>query len=646
MRFDKNTLLPKYQKKLSTSSPQEISEAKIEDVREFIDNAFDVGGKGFLERCKKYGTNEKGYPLRVDPWFAEALEILGDIRVSEVLTSGCSQQGKTLANTLAYADILVSGQMNVGWFYASREALNANVPEQFRPVVDNWVANYEKATGKKLSRPDDRGTNTRYQVNKATAIFSYSSTSKTTQSREGLAKVGGAAASFTCNYLVIEEASQHPPQARDVLPRRLDASLIASRPIRMLGTPGSGQGIEREYPNADYHFYPHYHCPNCGDISPLDPKGSLLKEIDITDSLGRAKKSFYGASGRPAKWFCHDENNAVETAYIACQSCHEELDEATRIAAHFRCIKSGISLREFLDSLPKGIPDKRYKCVIVFSPLVRRSKTNLAKEIISDGLNCSDPTDFQQQRLGHPSEIAVSGLTLEILERCINAPRVVPIHERYIPKVITTAGIDVGRSSDFIQVVRYHLPLDYRSKGSVAISESTLREVLYGSDINRNDIPEILDRFDVDFALIDNEPDRETAAKLCYEVGDRLAMADQRKEITEIIKKSSVIDGGNEYDCWFIRPNKFKNVLLDSFLIQAEGGYPLYRLPSEWQRWISNGSERSPLRHLCSPTKDPVKGWIRASDHNDDLFFALMFAEAAFYIMLQDVDDGSWVGMS
>ena len=46
-------------------------------------------------------------------------------------------------------------------------------------------------------------------------------------------------------------------------------------------------------------------------------------------------------------------------------------------------------------------------------------------------------------------------------------------------------------------------------------------------------------------------------------------------------------------------------------------------------------TERSPLRHLAGPSYDPGSGkWRRGEGNIDDLFYAAMFCEAAFYLYL------------
>ena len=183
-------------------------------------------------------------------------------------------------------------------------------------------------------------------------------------------------------------------------------------------------------------------------------------------------------------------------------------------------------------------------------------------------------------------------------------------------------------------ITRYILPKLWKSMSTRQILEQTRRVILYGSDVIRDDIPDLLDNFGVEYGLMDNEPDRESAFKFCD--GLCLDIADQRTGLNQIYKKDVVMDGGRAFPVWLIRNEKFMSQVFDSFLLEWEDGYPLFRLPEEWSKWKNNPSSLSPLRHLMAPSKG-ANGWERGKDGVDDLFFALLFCEAAFYLQLEEL---------
>lgn len=168
------------------------------------------------------------------------------------------------------------------------------------------------------------------------------------------------------------------------------------------------------------------------------------------------------------------------------------------------------------------------------------------------------------------------------------------------------------------------------------VIDRTIREVLFGGDIVRSQIPETLKRYDVSYGLFDNEPDRsDIANKICRNTV--MEMADQRPDLPDAAVMGTVNDGGIEYPCWKIRNEKFlKQVLTAFFTVSEQDGYSLYRLPASWDKWLGvDKSERSPLTHLTGPSYDPETGkWKRGEGNIDDLYYAAMFCEAAFYLYL------------
>ncbi|ALF52257.1 hypothetical protein ACX27_04335 [Nostoc piscinale CENA21] len=567
----------------------------------FIEECYQQGGKSFVAAVEKWGVNERGDRLTLLPWHREYIELIGDFRVAETLTSGAAQVGKTLIHTLLVCYCITEGGLSTIWSYDLERSLDIQVPTNFRPVIKAWL----KIRGIKTKLGEGTQNNTIFQVKGATAQFIHVSTSKMRDADDGKAAVGGVAAGVSRDILFKEERSQYPPGAGDPLNRRLDAGRLPSRPIRELGTPGAGNGIEAEIVNADYHFYPHYRCPSCGEELPLHPKGCLLKSLN---------KKYLSPSGRPLDWF--RENNE---AFFGCPSCGDRISDETRKQAWFRCLKTGVDLRDFLDSLPQGVPYKRLKVGIILSPLLRIRQTNLAQEMINEGLSVLNTDDWQQQGLGEPSETSSTGVTLEILKGAIALPPPPGKPE------FTLVGIDQGRSEYWLWKCAYHLPVNWRSLPTAQVIDQSRRHILFGGDVMKGEIPDLLDN--VDYGIIDNEPDITAAAELCSITC--LEMGDQQSSLLDAVKEGVVREGGNEHKCWKLRNEKFLKTVLHGFLLGK------YHLPNEWEQWIGKPTERSPLIHLTAPSFDPSSGkWKRPKNHVDDLYYAAMFCEVAFYLHL------------
>jgi hypothetical protein len=210
---------------------------------EFLSDVWARGGKGFVERAEKYGRTERNTKLDLSPFYREYLECIGDFRIAHTLTLAPAQLGKTLGHTLLVCDTATVGRLSPAWFYAQFSSLTVNVGIQFQPVIEHYIQALAK-DGITFNRERDRVQLQRFQIEQQTVFFSFVSTNnKVSSSAGGLATVGGAAASFTADGpLIFEERSQWMPGAADPLPRRLDASLIASKPIRELSTAGGGGG--------------------------------------------------------------------------------------------------------------------------------------------------------------------------------------------------------------------------------------------------------------------------------------------------------------------------------------------------------------------------------------------------------------------
>lgn len=613
-----------------------ISEKYKNERDIFIKNSFNMGGKPFVDAVRRYGRNEKGLEINVtvESYF-EYLELIGDFRLNQVYTTGCAQVGKTLGHFLLKIYCLSFGRCNTGWFYDRENTLEQNVPIMWRPISKYWINAVEKDKKKKFDRRDDKINNTCYQLEQVTGVFGYVSTARKMGS--GQAAAGSAVVAYQIDLAFLEERSQYQAGESDPVKRRLDASSIPTKPIRELGTPGGGQGIELEMKSADHYFYPHYFCPNCNSDFPLDPLGCLLKRVERLDMVkNKPIETYFSESGRPLSWHYEDESGPINTAYIGCSCCGTKLKDEQRYNAKFKCIKTGISLREYLDTLPIGVPEINHRVSIHLSPLVRvKPNRVIASEIISEGLKVFRTDDWQQQMLGWASQTSACHVSLEMLDYAMKSPK--PTSK---PDLIL-AGIDVGRSEDWMVIVEYHYPENHHRMEIAEVIEKTIRVVKFGGGINRGEIFNYLKNFNVDYGIIDNEPSMESSINICrmsvLELGNQIGGQKQTA------RQTMVVDGGIQYPCWNIRNEKFLQSVLEGFLLLAPDGYPLFRLPAEWEIWNNKpNDERSPLVHLCAPWRDNDNKWHRGKDNVDDLYYAFLFSEVAFYLQLTEIKTPSF----
>lgn len=597
----------------------------------YIEEIFRYGGLKFVERVEQYGHTEKGDKIEMYGWFREYLRLIGDYRVPHTITQGCSQTGKTAGHNLLLADTIVHGKINCGWMFSSRDSREVNVPEQQRPTIERYAEEYEKLNNLTIRERSDRKLSSRYQIGGITAIFSYLSTSKASESKSGLAAAGASAVSFTAHVCFVEEAGQSTPEATEVVMPRLAASKIITKPRRDLGTPGSGaSSVDVLMTQTDRNFYPTVQCKSCRKYTPLHPFGCLLRPVERKNQIGRTVTTYLSESGRPLLWHCHDPELPVETAYIGCPNCGAELDHETRYSARYRCTRTKEWLSDYLDSLPVDDPEAcanlRHKIGIHISPLVRKTKQNLAADIIDKGLKSARTADWVQQVLGLTSDNFVTGITLEMLKKALASPKPDGGPD------FTLCGMDMGRAHDFLTIAQFYLPDDYLYLDQVELSRRTVRRIIFSSEVTRERAKDIISNYKVTYGICDNEPGRDSVMTFCNDVG-LLEMADQKDTLKDAVKLDKVKDGGAEYPCWFVRNQKFQDLILENFLELAEDGYPLYRLPEVWNKYLSSKSDLSPFKHLTSPTRDPeTEKWVRAADGNDDLFYSFLFLEVAFYI--------------
>lgn len=628
--FLKNDITKKIRK-----SAKELKKSHQQMRDEFIEEKMTLGGKPFVERVKKWGRTERDTPVIVDPWLEELLTGIGDFRIGETVTLGCSQASKTLSHTLLVADTVVYGRLSTAYFYDSLTNLQSNAPIQQHSVIEHYVASAER-DGLKFNRDRDRKMLTRYMVDRACAYSSYVSTGRTGNNDSGQSAVGAVAASFTADLLVEEERSQYPPGAADPLPRRVDASMIPTRPVRSLSTPAAGGGIETELKRMEYEFYPHVECPHCGEIIALDPMGCLLKAHERIDASGNKKMAYLTESGRPHEWWHSDPNDPVHSAYLACSECGLPLDDETRYAAKYRCRKTGVWFREWNDSIPPGIPERKLTAAFWISPLIRRTKVNLAFEIIQTGIDASSPLDWSQQMVGKPSEASVTSLTMEVLKRSIEAPK----PER-VP-VVRLAGGDQGRGSYLIGIADIYLPQNYKSMPVEDVIEQAQRDYLFLGEMHVNQIPNKLIEYKVNMGLLDQEPDRTRAGILQRDTVFELA--DQISGLKDAVRKVELKEGGNILKVFQIRNEKFLQQVMNSFITaHPDDGYPLARLPEHFSMWLHTPTESSPLRQLCSIKYDPYAERFKKTDGNDHAFYACAFLEAMLYIFLTEDVHNSYV---
>jgi hypothetical protein len=567
----------------------------------------------------QYARNERDEQVMISPLFESYLRVLLDYRINIVICGGCAQIGKSLFAILAYSYTTCKLGYNSLFLFPQQQALERLVPLNHRPIVENW----EKLLWIGKKRNQITNLKTIKSLSGAAILYSYVVSKVATN--EGAA-ASTAIVSVSTDVLYIDEVSQYPKGAIEMAYRRLDASRIASQPIRLMGTAGNGAGIEKFINEADYNFYPSVICKHCNSISFLDPFGALLVPTNIIGSNGDVYQTYLSVTGRPLSWYDTKGNSTqdVNKASIVCTHCFSSIVDEDIDNALFRERKSLIELNQFLDTLE----NKNISLSVELSPLLR-GNTKMPK-LLREGLTTASPTDWVQQALGKPSCFGLTNITVD---------HILAGFDKKLPFVKTSAysggcdsliiaGIDQGHSSDHLVIIRYYY--DATQLEFNLISENATREFLYFGSIARNEIATVLEAFNVDFGFIDNEPSITSAAELVRETSC-LMLADQQGKQKDDFIYGDAHDGGHDFPCIKVNHRKFGRNLIAGFSRKNSDNQPLYQFNKSTEWIIDAHKELSPIRHFTSVTYDPETGMLkRPIDHVDHYFYATLFAEAAF----------------
>jgi hypothetical protein len=586
----------------------------------------------FLNDIKLHGVNEINEELRFWPLFEQACLFVSELRISRKYLSGASQFFKTAVCSQLNAWLTQRQGLRGLWSFPKARTLELLSPRQHKPLLRHWA----KINGIKTITREMLTSNTTFDVGFGSATFTHLNSGK----QDGGAAAGTAVVAVTADYAIAEEASQS--SQAEILPlyRRLDASRIQpTQPVIQLGTPGAGGGIESAIANATYEFWPHAYCPHCGDHMSLHPKGALLRPVLVIQDDGTPVERYAGDDGLPLNWYRHVEHNPIETAYIGCPECGHEFSVEARNEAVYRCVNTGMMLDYFLEEyVPNHWEDERIEAGMWAGALARPNKPHLARDIMEE-MSIEGIEDWYQQRLGISSSAMSNTVSPEALVAACNRPplKVLPKEHR-----VRLIGVDQGRSAWYASVV------DFIYDKELIIPElmymQSKRNIITMDCISAHELPDYCKKHKVQGGFVDNEPTIELAARLSKQAG--LRIADQQLKLKDDFKAKMINEGGEKYFGYSIRYTKFARAIFTLFntsRVSANRQFLRY----------AQGSTKDPgnvFKHLTRISWNNEEGDIvRPPDKVDDLFFALMFAEAAFGVftvspsLIMNVTDWEWL---
>ncbi len=571
-------------------------------------------------------TNERGEKLTLEPWRQLYARLLIDCRIPLKVVSGAAQTGKSLMVILVYCWLVSRAGFNTLFMLPQSQAIQRLIPLNHDPVFQEMERILHK--GKKRSHLTDN-LKTKESLSSGNALFS--APVNKGESNEG-ATASTSVVSVSADLLVVDEVSQFLPGAVETATRRLDAGRIPSRPIIYSGTPGSGGGIEKYIKDCQYQFYPGLECRGCTKRILLHPFGALFKKSPVTLPTGEVTEVYVSSAGRPLKWDYSDEQDKISSVYLSCEYCSTKIEDQDLRAITFYDKATKLDIREFFE---QGIiPDS---VAIELSPLVRGYRG--LSRVVREGLKTANPADWVQQALGIPSDFDSTSITEEQIRNAfgLSTPYVRRVEYEDGCDSVVVCGIDQGRGSDFLTIMRCYI--NPNAKSDREMFDTAVREFVFCNAVSRSEIPTICDRFGVEIGFIDNEPNITTAAELC-EMVDGLALVDQQIKQKDSFIIKQVKDGGTEYQCVKLAYSKFVRTLIVGFSHKGFDKDLKYRFNSDLEGILTDVTETSAKRHLTSVAFDPETGKpVRPKDKNDDLFFATVFADAALaYYLERGVD--------
>lgn len=438
----------------------------------------------FWEELHRRAYTERGDRPNLSPlWIRDYTTIISNTNLSQVYVQGCSQVGKSYFNFLC-ANYLASKGYRVLIVLPTREALLRNLKNQIVPITKSW--GLSDAVGTQIWEYRGGGA----------IIYGYASTSGSAPSKGafGLANTGGSGSAVSADFLIIDEASQIEPSAIAPFERRLDAGVLLSRPVRYLGTAGSGGGIERFTANAEQ-LYPQCTCSNCSQSFDLDPYKCLFTTV------------------APSGWITEWTTDANDKPCVQCPNCHTAI-ASPLMTTHFSNPKSDAVALYLTPLLRMGDPS---------GDLIRSMQS--AQRNAGGGAQ-----DWLQQALGVPSTLrGFMSLSPKDLE-----PKTIAVAVAGMQGVF--AGFDQGIGSHYgAKIAVYHNSAKLPIIKVLAIEcggSPMIMRLLQGAKAG----------------LIDTMPDRTLAVDL-VDNSRNLGLAQQKYNLGYVNVNGSVTVGDGEQPC-------------------------------------------------------------------------------------------------
>jgi hypothetical protein len=620
-----NKLAKERLKQLENVSTKKDSELK----RDAAFLAIESGqfAQDFALWVRNVAKTEKDTKVLVEPWVDDWNKINGDLRLNDVVISGAAQVYKSLGSYLLNFYITEYGNLNTLYTFAKSKIRDK--------IVASTVTPFRIANRQLLPQPEKLITENN-QVYKTRSYTSYYSFVVQNGAATDVA-VPAELQSISVDVMLLDEYSQYNPKIAAVLKSRQANSLLESRPVRYVSTPGkAGTTIDILLNRCSKTFSAFVKCPHCGQNASLHPEHCFLKKATITDDSGDEVESFFDSELRVLDWYHSNPDDRINSAYLSCQHCGGELPDKLYEKAFLLEKDSQMSVDEFIDEVNED-PTKLRTIGLIANPFLRRTKQNIAVRFANDASTTENYRDFIEQGLGIPSNDAFNGLTVEMLTALVNAPKQ-PANPTQYSKT-RLVGLDVARGINYACLMDVYIPTT-GSKDSKY--HNAIRSVVSFDKVASSNMVNWRQMYKPEAIGMDLNPDQ----SLAFEFSKKFKAIPfvQKHNLKEVFREDKETNvGGLTFTSYSFDNQYFITRALKLFRMKTGDDYAV-RLPRNLTQYLTTRTKNDAISHLLNMTYNDEKAmWEKGSLNRSDYFYAFLFAEVLLYQQIVSKTDNSWL---
>lgn len=485
-----------------------FSDQLAKDREIAIERWYRKGGYWFIKWVKRNYRRQDGQPLHwKEPYQLEFYLLMGTPWITRVICCKGAQVGFTECLTAIAAFSVVDIRVPTGLGFEQERKLQKMAPrvqacfDQIEPVQTARLAR-RQMTG----RQDTDDKQSTLSVAGVELHLFYANTKGSANSDEPVAPSSLRSAPMW--VALGDEIELWGPWGLGMVLERQGACEMATKPFRAGSTPGHEGGIvDSEVRNSGYVFYWSIECPHCGGRQFLHPFGNFLKSIKVKQDDGSIEEEFIDSTGRPIEWFCHDASDRearINSAYLGCQSCGQELGRGALSAGYFVCQNTGIRLKELCDQAIKT-QTAVHKAVALYLPRLASVLFDPA-ERLRKMLTSRNPGDQIQQGLGVAVTIGSGRISLKRLSSCVG----LPLPPDLAKPDLVVLGVDQGKAHNWGMIQNWYLGKTGEAEQQWV--EARVEVVWWGAVIGFDGVDRLVEQYGVDLVGIDNEPEVQLAA--------------------------------------------------------------------------------------------------------------------------------------